>query len=144
MRLDCDGTTCAACVSQTGDADEKGDSSPPPKRSCPADGGSRRVTFNPHLQERVLHQESSPVTLKEAADIVVRYLDPFYTQGKFATKVGGGVSFNRLGQVTWKLCTRLLICSPSPLCLDAGAVQGLRPLLVSPSRGGAESGERPR
>lgn len=27
------------------------------------------------------------MTLKEAADIVVRYLDPFYTQGKFATKV---------------------------------------------------------
>lgn len=77
-----------ARVSQTGDADEKGDSSPPPKRSCPADGSSRRVTFNPHLQERVLHQEASPVTLKEAADIVVRYLDPFYTQGKFATKVG--------------------------------------------------------
>uniref|UniRef100_A0AAQ5Z1J3 ATP-dependent DNA helicase n=1 Tax=Amphiprion ocellaris TaxID=80972 RepID=A0AAQ5Z1J3_AMPOC len=27
-----------------------------------------------------------PVMLKEAADIVVRYLDPFYKQGKFATK----------------------------------------------------------
>lgn len=91
MRLDSYGTACAARVSQTGDAEEKGDSSPPPKRSCPADGSSRRVTFNPHLEERVLHQESSPVTLKEVADIVVHYLDPFYTQGKFATKVGGGV-----------------------------------------------------
>uniref|UniRef100_A0A3Q0R7S6 ATP-dependent DNA helicase n=1 Tax=Amphilophus citrinellus TaxID=61819 RepID=A0A3Q0R7S6_AMPCI len=51
---------------------------------------SRRVTFNPNVQERGLHPVSDspkPVTLKEAADIVVRYLDPFYTQGKFATKV---------------------------------------------------------
>ncbi|XP_070703751.1 ATP-dependent DNA helicase Q5 [Pempheris klunzingeri] len=60
--------------------------SPPAKRSRPAD---RRVTFNPTVQERALHpvnEPPKPVTLKEAADIVVRYLDPFYTQGKFATK----------------------------------------------------------
>nr|XP_046272322.1 ATP-dependent DNA helicase Q5 isoform X2 [Scatophagus argus] len=62
--------------------------SPPAKRSRPA-GGSRRVTFNPNVQERALHPVNKLpklVTLKEAADIVVRYLDPFYTQGKFATK----------------------------------------------------------
>ncbi|XP_042360347.1 ATP-dependent DNA helicase Q5 [Plectropomus leopardus] len=61
-------------------------SSPPPKRSRHAD---RRVTFNPNVQERALlpvNEPPKPVTLKEAADIVVRYLDPFYTQGKFATK----------------------------------------------------------
>ncbi|XP_037647634.1 ATP-dependent DNA helicase Q5 [Sebastes umbrosus] len=61
-------------------------SSPPAKRSRPAD---RRVTFNPNVQERALlpsNEPPKPVTLKEAADIVVRYLDPFYTQGKFATK----------------------------------------------------------
>ncbi|XP_071330195.1 ATP-dependent DNA helicase Q5 isoform X2 [Trachinotus anak] len=65
------------------------ESPPPAKRSRPADGSTRRVTFNPNVQERALHPVSEPpksVTLKEAADIVVRYLDPFYTQGKFATK----------------------------------------------------------
>ncbi|XP_068434853.1 ATP-dependent DNA helicase Q5 [Clinocottus analis] len=61
-------------------------SSPPVKRSRPAD---RKVTFNPDVQERPLLPVSElqkPVTLKEAADIVVRYLDPFYTKGKFANK----------------------------------------------------------
>lgn len=65
-------------------------SSPPAKRSRPADGSSRRVTFNPNVEERALqpvNEPPKPVTLKEAADIVVRYLDPFYTQGKFANKV---------------------------------------------------------
>ncbi|XP_008303712.1 ATP-dependent DNA helicase Q5 [Stegastes partitus] len=73
----------------TDDIKEKRESSPPAKRSRPADGRSRRVTFNPSVQERALHpvnEPPRPVTLKEAADIVVRYLDPFYTQGKFATK----------------------------------------------------------
>lgn len=63
------------------------ESSPPAKRSR-----GRRVTFNPNVQERALlpvKEPPKPVTLKEAADIVVRYLDPFYTQGKFATKVRG-------------------------------------------------------
>uniref|UniRef100_A0AAQ5ZQA2 ATP-dependent DNA helicase n=1 Tax=Amphiprion ocellaris TaxID=80972 RepID=A0AAQ5ZQA2_AMPOC len=65
------------------------DLSPPAKRSRPTDGHSRRVTFNPSVQERALHPVNvppKPVMLKEAADIVVRYLDPFYKQGKFATK----------------------------------------------------------
>ncbi|XP_026180887.1 ATP-dependent DNA helicase Q5 isoform X1 [Mastacembelus armatus] len=64
------------------------ESSPPVKRSRPTES-SRRVTFNPNVQERALHgvnEPPKPVTLNEAADIVVRYLDPFYTQGKFATK----------------------------------------------------------
>ncbi|KAM8844027.1 ATP-dependent DNA helicase Q5 [Spinachia spinachia] len=61
-------------------------SSPPAKRRRPAD---RRVTFNPDVQERPLlraAQPPTPATLKEAADIVVRCLDPFYKEGKFATK----------------------------------------------------------
>ncbi|XP_053193887.1 ATP-dependent DNA helicase Q5 isoform X2 [Scomber japonicus] len=63
--------------------------SPPAKRSRPTDGSIRRVTFNPNVQERAVQPLNEPpkaVTLKEAADIVVRCLDPFYTQGKFATK----------------------------------------------------------
>ncbi|XP_041634316.1 ATP-dependent DNA helicase Q5 [Cheilinus undulatus] len=63
--------------------------SPPAKRRRPADGRSKRVTFNPEVQEKVLHPvKATPpsVSLKEAADIVVRCLDPFYSQGKFATK----------------------------------------------------------
>uniref|UniRef100_A0A3P8WT54 ATP-dependent DNA helicase n=1 Tax=Cynoglossus semilaevis TaxID=244447 RepID=A0A3P8WT54_CYNSE len=54
-----------------------------------ADSSSKRVTFNPKVQQRALQSAKEPpksVTLKEAADIVVHYLDPFYTQGKFATK----------------------------------------------------------
>ncbi|XP_022520685.2 ATP-dependent DNA helicase Q5 isoform X1 [Astyanax mexicanus] len=60
----------------------------------PPNDTKRRVTFNPVLQEhkveglnpnidQISHQ---PVTLKEAADIVVKILDPFYKKGKFATK----------------------------------------------------------
>uniref|UniRef100_A0A8C9X666 ATP-dependent DNA helicase n=1 Tax=Sander lucioperca TaxID=283035 RepID=A0A8C9X666_SANLU len=75
------------CVQLTDDIKaNKSESSPPAKRSRPLD---RRVTFNPNVQERALipaNEPPKPVTLKEAADIVVRYLDPFYTQGKFATK----------------------------------------------------------
>ncbi|XP_076609430.1 ATP-dependent DNA helicase Q5 [Chaetodon auriga] len=65
------------------------ESSPPAKRRRPADGHSRRVTFNPNVQERALHpvkELAKPVMLKETADIVVHCLDPFYKQGKFATK----------------------------------------------------------
>ncbi|XP_056143207.1 ATP-dependent DNA helicase Q5 [Lampris incognitus] len=69
---------------------DEGSSSPPAKRSRPPqDHGNRRVTFNPNVQENVLEpvkEPVKPVTLKEVADIVVRCLDPFYTQGKFATK----------------------------------------------------------
>ncbi|KAM6905350.1 ATP-dependent DNA helicase Q5 [Xenentodon cancila] len=64
-------------------------SPPPAKRSRPADKSNRRVRFNLNVQERALKPASkppTPVTLKEAADIVVPYLDPYYTRGKFATK----------------------------------------------------------
>lgn len=76
----------------TDDVKADRESSPPAKRSRAADGaaGIRRVTFNPNVLERPLlplSEPPKPVTLKEAADIVVRYLDPFYTQGKFASKV---------------------------------------------------------
>lgn len=66
-----------------------GRESPPAKRSRPSNEGTKRVTFNPKVEERALHpanESPKAVTLKEAADIVVRYLDPFYSQGKFATK----------------------------------------------------------
>ncbi|XP_036946204.1 ATP-dependent DNA helicase Q5 [Acanthopagrus latus] len=68
----------------TDDVKQNRESSPPVKRSR-----GRRVTFNPNVQERALlpaKEPPKPVALKEAADIVVHYLDPFYTQGKFATK----------------------------------------------------------
>ena len=73
------------CVQVTDDVKQNRESSPPVKRSR-----GRRVTFNPNVQERALlpaKEPLKPVALKEAADIVVHYLDPFYTQGKFATKV---------------------------------------------------------
>uniref|UniRef100_A0A8C2X0B7 ATP-dependent DNA helicase n=1 Tax=Cyclopterus lumpus TaxID=8103 RepID=A0A8C2X0B7_CYCLU len=75
------------CVQFTDDMKADRGSSPPAKRNRPTD---RKVTFNPDVQERALlpvNEPPEPVTLKEAADIVVRYLDPFYTKGKFANKV---------------------------------------------------------
>ncbi|XP_045069271.1 ATP-dependent DNA helicase Q5-like isoform X1 [Coregonus clupeaformis] len=61
------------------------------KRSGPLQDSRKKVTFNPNIQETVLEPGSpskapKPVSLKEVADIVVRCLDPFYTQGKFTTK----------------------------------------------------------
>lgn len=55
---------------------------------------TKRVTFDPVVQETQVEAlngdgagiSRKSVTLKEAADIVVRCLDPFYKQGKFATK----------------------------------------------------------
>lgn len=68
--------------------------SPPAKRSRRLKE-MKRVTFDPVVQESLLKTTNGnvaeikppPVTLKEAADIVVRYLDPFYKRGKFANKV---------------------------------------------------------
>lgn len=97
------------------------ESPPPAKRSRPADGHSRRVTFNPNVQERALqpvNEPPKPVTLKEAADIVVRYLDPFYTQGKFATKVS--VIFQPV--MSAGVSPALLMDSQLWLSLVAGAV----------------------
>ncbi|CAN9505741.1 unnamed protein product [Ophioblennius macclurei] len=71
------------------DTKTTGGTSPPAKRSRRSSGTTKRVSFNPTVEERELHPIPEPpkaVTLKEAADIVVRYLDPFYSQGKFATK----------------------------------------------------------
>lgn len=52
------------------------------------------MTFDPVVQERKMeadvdadHISRQAVTLKEAADIVVKILDPLYKKGKFATKV---------------------------------------------------------
>ncbi|XP_052408031.1 ATP-dependent DNA helicase Q5 isoform X1 [Carassius gibelio] len=68
--------------------------SPPAKRSRVMKD-TKRVTFDPVVQETqfdtVVNGDAAgtsrtPVTLKEAADIVVRCLDPFYKKGKFATK----------------------------------------------------------
>ncbi|RXN29452.1 ATP-dependent DNA helicase Q5 [Labeo rohita] len=66
--------------------------SPPVKRSR-ALKDIKRVTFDPVVQETQFEavngdttEIKKPVTLKEAADIVVRCLDPFYKKGKFATK----------------------------------------------------------
>lgn len=87
-----------------------GESPPPAKRSRRADSGKKRVTFNPTVQEKTLqpvHEPPKSVKLKEAADIVVRYLDPFYTQGKFATKVRNA----RRGELM-RLRRGELTCSP--------------------------------
>ncbi|XP_058266256.1 ATP-dependent DNA helicase Q5 isoform X2 [Hemibagrus wyckioides] len=72
--------------------DTESRSQPPTKHNRPPDS-KRRVTFDPVVQERKMeadsdanHMSLQPVTLKEAADIVVRILDPFYKKGKFATK----------------------------------------------------------
>ncbi|KAF7659420.1 hypothetical protein LDENG_00298230 [Lucifuga dentata] len=83
----------ASLAQSTDDMKANGESSPPAKRSRPAaeHRDRKRVTFNPKVQEKEstphpVNVSPSNVTLKEAADIVVRCLDPFYTQGKFATK----------------------------------------------------------
>lgn len=68
--------------------------SPPVKRSCLLKE-MKRVTFDPVVQESLFNTTNGnvaeinqpAVTLKEAADIVVRCLDPFYKKGKFANKV---------------------------------------------------------
>ncbi|XP_065119144.1 ATP-dependent DNA helicase Q5 isoform X2 [Paramisgurnus dabryanus] len=51
----------------------------------------RRVTFDPVVQEKTMNGDAAEiqehaVTLKEAADVVVKCLDPFYKKGKFANK----------------------------------------------------------
>lgn len=75
---------------------EDGESHNPPTKCSHPPNNRRRVTFDPVVQERKMEADSDvshqPVTLKEAADIVVRILDPFYKKGKFATKVSVRVS----------------------------------------------------
>ncbi|KAM4716927.1 ATP-dependent DNA helicase Q5 [Anableps anableps] len=63
--------------------------SPVAKRSRTLGANKRRVTFNPEVQERSLAPLGEPVkavTLQEAANIVVHYLNPYYSQRKFANK----------------------------------------------------------
>lgn len=109
-------------------------SPPPAKRGRHTDGSSRKVTFNPNVQERALRPANEPppkpVSLKEAADIVVRYLDPFYTQGKFATKVSS-VMFQKVGLLVAATLSRFAVC--------VGAVQVLRSIPVSPAGRAEES-----
>ncbi|XP_048847556.1 ATP-dependent DNA helicase Q5-like [Brienomyrus brachyistius] len=73
----------------------EGDQRPPQaKRSRRQQDGGKKVTFNLEVQQsRIRPDAEAPpqkaqkgVTLKEAADIVVRCLDPLYAQGRFATK----------------------------------------------------------
>ncbi|XP_077475117.1 ATP-dependent DNA helicase Q5 [Stigmatopora argus] len=62
---------------------------PPPKRGRLVEDNESRLTFKPPTGQtaaKVVDDPKTAVTLKEAADVVVRYLDPFYTSGKFATK----------------------------------------------------------
>ncbi|XP_062381557.1 ATP-dependent DNA helicase Q5 [Sardina pilchardus] len=63
------------------------------KRARASGDTRRRVTFNPRVQEQCFETGSdaggaaaSPASLKEAADVVVKQLDPHYKQGRFATK----------------------------------------------------------
>lgn len=50
------------------------------------------MASDPSTEDRVARepcQLSAPgISLKEAADIVVRYLTPFYKEGRFISKVG--------------------------------------------------------
>lgn len=55
----------------------------------------KKVTFDPNLSQtdkegttKIFHPSTKALTLKETADIVVKYLTPFYKGGKFASKVG--------------------------------------------------------
>uniref|UniRef100_A0A8C5EYA0 ATP-dependent DNA helicase n=1 Tax=Gouania willdenowi TaxID=441366 RepID=A0A8C5EYA0_GOUWI len=71
------------------DVGERRGSSPPAKRKRSDKTMCKRVTFSSAVEEKVLQPVAEPTkstTLKEAADIVVRYLDPFYSKGKFANK----------------------------------------------------------
>lgn len=55
----------------------------------------KKVTFDPNLLQcdkegtsRTIQAVTKAMSLKETADIVVKYLTPFYKDGKFASKVG--------------------------------------------------------
>uniref|UniRef100_A0A8C4ZA61 ATP-dependent DNA helicase n=1 Tax=Gadus morhua TaxID=8049 RepID=A0A8C4ZA61_GADMO len=67
----------------------RGSADPDEEKPLGASDQSRRVTFNPQVEESLLKVSDTPptpATLKEVADVVVRCLDPFYKQGKFCTK----------------------------------------------------------
>ncbi|KAM9784586.1 ATP-dependent DNA helicase Q5 isoform X1 [Syngnathus typhle] len=68
-----------AAATQEAHAEEAIPEQPPPaKRS--------RLVDKSDVRKRTVKEPTETVTLKEAADVVVRYLDPFYTRGKFASK----------------------------------------------------------
>lgn len=95
-------STCSLCACQLCEDSEEREALPPAKRSCPLQDSRKKVTFNHKVQETVLEPGSpskapKPVSLKEVADIVVRCLDHFYTQGKFATKVRERGKGHKLG-----------------------------------------------
>ncbi|XP_054614957.1 ATP-dependent DNA helicase Q5 [Dunckerocampus dactyliophorus] len=76
----------SACVIQEACVSEAKQEQPPPAKRGRREGSRRKVTFDPTVQQRVVQDPTTTVTLKEAADVVVRYLDPFYIRGKFANK----------------------------------------------------------
>lgn len=79
----------AVCLQITDEARaEQKETCPAPKCGRTLGASKRRVTFHPQVQERSLPPRGEAVTLKEAANVVVHYLDPYYSQGKFANKVG--------------------------------------------------------
>lgn len=149
-------------VQLTDDMKANGTPSPPAKRIRLAEdhGKRKRVTFNPRVQQK----ESTPhprnvspntVTLKEAADIVVRCLDPFYTQGKFATKVRQAWSapvylslescdISQCFLVNFHIVDDLLQYISCLLSLVVGVVQVVCSLLVSPPCRREDSGKRSR
>lgn len=54
----------------------------------------KKVTFDPNLSQvdkegttKIIQPAAKGLSLKETADIVVKYLTPFYKGGKFASKV---------------------------------------------------------
>uniref|UniRef100_A0A3Q3E183 ATP-dependent DNA helicase n=1 Tax=Hippocampus comes TaxID=109280 RepID=A0A3Q3E183_HIPCM len=62
---------------------------PPANRGRLAGKSDSKVAFDPAVRPSVAQtrkESTTAVTLKEAANVVVRYLDPFYTRGKFASK----------------------------------------------------------
>ncbi|KAG9473663.1 hypothetical protein GDO78_004129 [Eleutherodactylus coqui] len=64
--------------------------------------GKKKVTFDPNLSQedkegtaKILQPPGNKVvTLKETADIVVKYLTPFFRGGKFASKISAHIASN--------------------------------------------------
>ncbi|XP_019723920.1 ATP-dependent DNA helicase Q5 [Hippocampus comes] len=77
-------------VTQSACAQEAVREEPPPaNRGRLAGKSDSKVAFDPAVRPSVAQtrkESTTAVTLKEAANVVVRYLDPFYTRGKFASK----------------------------------------------------------
>lgn len=74
------------------------------------------------------------MTLKEAANVVVRYLDPFYTQGKFASKVRD----EHVSKIQIPEASSIVFLFYLYFLGSVGPVQVLRSLFVPPYRGGGD------